>query len=73
MLIDEFIEAACFNVATGDVEDAPAPNALSKFEVFVREGAVYIKGEEALIRAGWRTAVSSCSVTDQGRVVIIGG
>jgi hypothetical protein len=64
---------ACFNIGSGDVEDAPAPNALNKFDVFEKNGGVYIKGEEAAIRAGQRDPVGKRSVTSQDRVVVIGG
>lgn len=55
------------------MEDAPAPNALNKFDVFEKNGGVYIKGEEAAIRAGQRDPVGKRSVTSQDRVVVIGG
>lgn len=64
---------ACFNVTTGDVEDAPAPNALHKFDVFEEGGAVYIKGAEEAIKPGGRTTVTSCMVTQPETVVIVGG
>ncbi|KAI9043535.1 putative AIF-like mitochondrial oxidoreductase (Nfrl) [Aspergillus affinis] len=66
---------ACFNVGTGDVEDAPAPNALNKFEVEEKNGAVYIKGEESVIKSGQRDPAVKCSVSsaDAGRVVVVGG
>jgi hypothetical protein len=60
-------------VATGDVEDAPAPNALRKFDVFEEEGAVYIKGDEGDIKSHGRITVNSCTVTEPEMVVIIGG
>ncbi|KAJ5580181.1 Apoptosis-inducing factor 1 [Penicillium hispanicum] len=65
---------ACFNITTGDVEDAPALNALNKFDVFEKDGAVYIRATEADIRAGQRDPVIKCSAskTDE-KVVIIGG
>ncbi|PGH14568.1 hypothetical protein AJ80_05888 [Polytolypa hystricis UAMH7299] len=65
---------ACFNIVTGDVEDAPAYNALNKYEVFEKDGAVYVKADEALIKTAGRTPISTCTVTDpQQRVVIVGG
>ncbi|KAJ5605137.1 hypothetical protein N7510_010291 [Penicillium lagena] len=65
---------ACFNIGTGDVEDAPAPNALNKFDVFEKNGAVYIRGTEADIKAGQRNPVVKCSVSQpEERVVIVGG
>lgn len=64
---------ACFSVSTGDVEDAPAPNALAKFDVFEKDGAVYIRGEEKDIRFGQRDPVFKCQAVGDKRVVIIGG
>ncbi|PKY00620.1 putative AIF-like mitochondrial oxidoreductase [Aspergillus campestris IBT 28561] len=64
---------ACFNVGTGDVEDAPAPNSLNTYEIFERNGAVYIKGEEAMIKSGQRDPTLKCSAPSQEKVVIVGG
>jgi hypothetical protein len=64
---------ACFNIGSGDVEDAPAPNALNKFELVEKNGAVYIKGEEAAIKSGQRDPVFKCSPSTAEKVVIIGG
>ncbi|KAL8763925.1 MAG: hypothetical protein Q9184_000368 [Pyrenodesmia sp. 2 TL-2023] len=64
---------ACFNVATGDVEDAPALDPLAKFEVFEKNGAVYIKGEEATIKASRRNPDVKCKAEGQEKVVVIGG
>ncbi|OJJ48105.1 hypothetical protein ASPZODRAFT_62049 [Penicilliopsis zonata CBS 506.65] len=64
---------ACFNIYTGDVEDAPAPNALNKFEVYEKNGAVYIKGDESAIKSGQRDPVFKCSASAPDRVVIVGG
>lgn len=64
---------ACFNTATGDVEDAPAPDPLNRFDVFEKEGAVYIKGQESDIKNGRRQPNVKCSSTGSERVVIVGG
>ncbi|KAJ5457547.1 Pyridine nucleotide-disulfide oxidoreductasedimerization [Penicillium sp. IBT 31633x] len=65
---------ACFNVTTGDVEDAPAPNALNKFEVFEKSGGVYIHAREEDVKAGQRNPVVKCSVSQpEERVVVVGG
>jgi hypothetical protein len=64
---------ACFDVASGDIEDAPAPNALRTYEVYEKNGAVYIKGDEASIKAGQRDPNVKCSVTSQEKVIVIGG
>lgn len=64
---------ACFTVATGEIEDAPAPNRLETFDVYEKEGAVYIKGEESAIKAGQRDPNVKCAVTSQDKVVVVGG
>jgi NADPH-dependent 2,4-dienoyl-CoA reductase/sulfur reductase-like enzyme/nitrite reductase/ring-hydroxylating ferredoxin subunit len=63
---------ACFNVSTGDVEDAPAPHALNKFDVVEKDGAVYIKGKEADIKGGKRTVNIKTTPQSDEKVVIIG-
>ena len=68
-----WIVAACFNIRTGDVEDAPAPNALNTFEVLQKDGAVYIKAEEAKVKGGKRLPVASFKATGEDNVVIVGG
>ncbi len=64
--------AACFKVATGDVEDSPAPNALNKFDVVEKDGGVYIKGKEVDIKGGKRTVNIKTSPKGQDKVVIVG-
>ncbi|KAJ5558065.1 Pyridine nucleotide-disulfide oxidoreductase dimerization [Penicillium sp. DV-2018c] len=68
------MSTACFNVTTGDVEDAPAPNALNKFEVFEKNGGVYIHAREEDIKAGQRNPVFNCKVSKADeKVVVVGG
>ncbi|KAL5388003.1 hypothetical protein PMIN04_009067 [Paraphaeosphaeria minitans] len=64
---------ACFNVSTGDVEDAPALDPLSKYEVFERGGAVYIKADEDAIKANRRFLNLKCSASNDQTVLVIGG
>ncbi|KAL8688750.1 MAG: hypothetical protein Q9218_005414 [Villophora microphyllina] len=64
---------ACFNVGTGDVEDAPALDPLAKFEVYEKSGAVYIKGEEATIKASRRQPNVRCKAQGKEKVVVVGG
>ncbi|KAL4762336.1 putative AIF-like mitochondrial oxidoreductase (Nfrl) [Aspergillus foveolatus] len=64
---------ACFNVRSGDIEDAPAPAALNTFELFEEDGAVYIRGEESAIKSGQRISEHKCSSSGPGGLVIIGG
>ncbi|OJD17644.1 hypothetical protein AJ78_02294 [Emergomyces pasteurianus Ep9510] len=65
---------ACYNVTTGDVEDAPALNGLHKYEVFEKDGGVYVKADEGTFKENGRLPIASCSVAQQHqKVVIIGG
>lgn len=64
---------ACFSIATGEIEDAPAPNRLHRFEVYEKEGAVYIKADEGAIKAGQRDPNLKCAATTQDKVVVVGG
>lgn len=68
-----YVWIACFNIGSGDVEDAPAPNALNKFEAFEKEDGVYIRGEEKAIRFGQRDPVLKCNVSEPHKLVIVGG
>ena len=65
--------AACFNVATGDVEDAPALDPLSKYRVFERDGSVFLEGDEATIKANRRIADHKCPASSQDGVLVVGG
>ena len=64
---------ACFNVTTGDVEDAPAPDHLNKFDVTEKNGGVFIKGEEQAIKSGRRIPNIKCNSSGNDKVVIVGG
>jgi hypothetical protein len=64
---------ACFNVTTGDIEDAPALDPLAKFEILEKDGAVYIKGDESTIKASRRKLNLKCTAKSQDKVVIVGG
>lgn len=73
-IIPSLTFAACFNVSTGDVEDAPALKALHKYDVFEKEGGVYIRAAEADIKSGQRNPVLKCSISNSDeKVVIVGG
>ncbi|KAJ5201528.1 Pyridine nucleotide-disulfide oxidoreductase dimerization [Penicillium cinerascens] len=65
---------ACFKISSGDVEDAPALNALNKFDVFEKNGAVYIRATENDIKSGQRDPVLKCAASKaEEKVVVIGG
>lgn len=63
---------ACFNVSTGDVEDAPAPHALNKFDIVEKDGGVYIKAKEGDIKGGKRTVNIKTTPSSDEKVVIVG-
>jgi hypothetical protein len=67
------LEIACFNAATGDIENAPALDALGKFELTEKNGAVYITGDETIIKAGRRKPNIRCLAQGQEKVVVVGG
>ncbi|KAI9810230.1 MAG: hypothetical protein M1827_006364 [Pycnora praestabilis] len=64
---------ACFNIETGDVEDAPALDPLAKFKITEKDGAVYITGDESTIKSSRRSPNHTCSAQGNEGVVIIGG
>lgn len=64
---------ACFNVVSGDVEDAPAPNALNKYDISEKDGAFYVQADEASLKAWGREPVKTCKVAGNDNVVVVGG
>lgn len=64
---------ACFNVATGDVEDAPALDPLTKYELVEQEGAVYVKTDEVTLKTNRRPLNLKCSAVSDEKVLVIGG
>ncbi|KAI9731531.1 MAG: hypothetical protein M1834_004651 [Cirrosporium novae-zelandiae] len=64
---------ACFNIKTGDVEDAPAPDNLAKFPVSEKDGAVYITGNNTTIKNMRKSPGIKCAVQGPEKVVIVGG
>lgn len=60
-------------MSTGDVEDAPAPDHLHRFDVIEKDGAVYVKGSQDNIKAGRRKPTFKVKSSGQEKVVIIGG
>jgi hypothetical protein len=55
------------------VEDAPAPDALNKFEVMEKDGGVYVRGEESAIKGGRRIPNVTCNSQGEDKVVVVGG
>ncbi|KAH0543028.1 hypothetical protein FGG08_002636 [Glutinoglossum americanum] len=64
---------ACFNVGTGDIENAPAADPLAHYPIIEKDGAVYIEGDEDTIKAGHRLGDIKCAADGQEHVVIVGG
>ncbi|KAJ7284662.1 hypothetical protein C8J57DRAFT_1670192 [Mycena rebaudengoi] len=68
---------ACFNVCTGDIEDAPAPSALHSFQVQVSDGQIHVTAKTSdtekanLARSPKLTTVGT--ETSGNGVVIVGG
>lgn len=60
-------------MASGDVEDAPALDHLAKFEILEKDGAVFVKGDEATIKAKRRSPDLKCSAEGKEQIVIVGG
>ncbi|MCJ1353018.1 MAG: hypothetical protein MMC33_003002 [Icmadophila ericetorum] len=68
---------ACFNVNSGDVEDAPALDPIATFELTEKNGGIYIKGDEQTIKAKRRTAkfggTRGCAAVAEESVIVVGG
>jgi nitrite reductase/ring-hydroxylating ferredoxin subunit len=64
---------ACFNITTGDVEDAPALNPLTKFDITEKEGGVFVNAEEAEIKAFSRDLSIKCQAHGSEKIVVVGG
>jgi hypothetical protein len=56
------------------VEDAPALDPIAKYDVYEKEGAVYVKAPEAWIKANRRPLDITCPATNNNeKVLVIGG
>ncbi|EDU47574.1 rubredoxin-NAD + reductase [Pyrenophora tritici-repentis] len=64
---------ACFNVSTGDVEDAPALDPIAKYEVVEKDGAVYVKTTQEALKANRKFLNIKCSSVSEDKVLVIGG
>ncbi|KAF9223461.1 hypothetical protein BS17DRAFT_781899 [Gyrodon lividus] len=68
---------ACFNVCTGDIEDAPAPAAIHSFKTCVKDGKVYVTADPSQTLKSNMTRTPnlvSTGVLPIGQdVVIVGG
>lgn len=67
---------ACFNVKTGDIEDAPALDPLRKYTVEEKDGGVWVTGTSAEeLKKDRRTLSFKCKIAakKEEKVVIVGG
>ncbi|PSN67083.1 hypothetical protein BS50DRAFT_573833 [Corynespora cassiicola Philippines] len=64
---------ACFSVSTGDVEDAPALDPLTKYELVEKDGAVFVRSDAETIKANRRFLNLKCSSVNDDKVLVIGG
>lgn len=69
---------ACFNVCTGDIEDAPAIDSIHSFVAEVKDGQIYVTAnEENTLKNNMARAPALSSITagedSSESVVIVGG
>jgi NADPH-dependent 2,4-dienoyl-CoA reductase/sulfur reductase-like enzyme/nitrite reductase/ring-hydroxylating ferredoxin subunit len=67
------LKTACFHVSTGDIENAPALDALPSFRLSEKNGAVYIAGEQQSIKGSRRKPnIKISGALGAEKVVIVG-
>ncbi|KAG9234857.1 hypothetical protein BJ875DRAFT_375498 [Amylocarpus encephaloides] len=65
---------ACFKASNGDIENAPAIDALPAFELSEKSGGVYITGDESSIKGSRRKPkIRISGKVGAEKVVIVGG
>jgi len=67
------VKTACFNATTGDIENAPALDNLPAFQVFEKDGAVYVTGAKEKIIGSRRKPNIKCAAVKPENVVVVGG
>jgi NADPH-dependent 2,4-dienoyl-CoA reductase/sulfur reductase-like enzyme len=66
--------AACFNASNGDIENAPALDALPSFKLSEKNGAIYVTGEQQSIKGSRRKPnIKISGGVGAEKVVIVGG
>lgn len=55
------------------MEDAPALDPLTKYELVEQEGAVYVKTDEVTLKTNRRPLNLKCSAVSDEKVLVIGG
>jgi hypothetical protein len=74
MAFSELTTVACFNVTTGDVEDAPALDALAKYDVVEKDGGVFVTADEAGLKSNFPSTLSlKCQAQGAEKIVVVGG
>jgi len=64
---------ACFNATTGDIEDAPALDSLTKYKVSVEDDVIYIEASVDELKKSFRQPLKTKGGDSGKGVVIIGG
>lgn len=64
---------ACFKVTSGDVEDAPALDALQSFPVEIKDGDIYINADSNKLSHQKRVPCQKVSISSKEHIVIVGG
>lgn len=68
------IGIACFKASNGDIENAPAIDALPSFQLSEKNGGVYITGEQQSIKGSRRKPnIKITGTASSEKVVIVGG
>ncbi|KAK2460926.1 hypothetical protein APHAL10511_007396 [Amanita phalloides] len=68
---------ACFNICTGDIEDAPAPAAIHSFKTHVKDGQVYVTANQDDTlkenKSRQATLLSTGHEVGQKGLIVVGG
>ncbi|KAJ8062254.1 hypothetical protein OCU04_008802 [Sclerotinia nivalis] len=65
---------ACFNATSGDIENAPALDALPSFELSEKNGSVFVTGDKETIKSSRRKPnIRITGGVSSEKVVIVGG
>jgi len=65
---------ACFNASNGDIENAPALDALPSFQLSEKNGSVYVSGSQESIKGSRRKPnIKISGAAGPEKVVIVGG
>ncbi|CAJ0844637.1 17117_t:CDS:10 [Entrophospora sp. SA101] len=67
--------AACFNVTTGDIEDAPGLDSLQKYKVNIKNDEIFVEADEIALKSGRKPPKCSLEAppSNETTLLIIGG